>query len=173
AQTFDDLGYRYVYDLFATSDHFALSVNDQYTPAAHFLGNHEVKRNPAHVSYVVNPTMDFSGAGTVADHAYWLSGLKLRNAGGDAPLGHVDARSAAFGHGDPTAGSTQTDGGVLTGGNYVAMPYVERSKTWGKAPHTDPRDTLHLDVQNLSRVVVHPGRARLTCHAKLDVSTDG
>src|SRR5947208_7830240 len=117
--------------------------------------------------------MDCSGAGTVADHAYWLSGLKLRNAGGDAPLGHVDARSAAFGHGDPTPGSTQTGGGVLTGGNYVAMPYVERSKAWGAAPSTNPGDTLHLDVQNLSRVVVHPRRARLTCSAKLDVSTDG
>ena len=39
------------------------------------------------MTYVVNPTMDFPGAGTVADHAYWLSGLKLRDSGGSAPLG--------------------------------------------------------------------------------------
>ena len=103
AQTFDDLGYRYRFDLFTTADHFALAVNDQYAPAAAFLGTHEVNRNPAHVTYVVNPTMDFPGAGTVADHAYWLSGLKLRDSGGSAPLGQVDARSEGFGRDDPAA----------------------------------------------------------------------
>ncbi len=38
AQTFDDLGYRYRFDLFTSADHFALAVNDQYAPAAAFLG---------------------------------------------------------------------------------------------------------------------------------------
>jgi hypothetical protein len=173
AQTFDDLGYRYVYDLFTAADHFALAENDQYAPAAKFLGHHRVHRNPAHVSYVVNPAMDFSNAGTVADHAYWLSELELRSVTGNAPLGKVDARSAAFPHGDPSAGPTQNGGGALSGGNLGAMPYVERSKSWGAAPGTTRRNLLHLDVQNLSRVVVHPKRARLNCRAKLDVTTDG
>ncbi len=97
AQTFDDLGYRYKFDLFTNADHFAFAVNDQYAPAAAFLGTHETILNPPHVTYVVNPTMDFPGAGTVADHAYWLSGLKLRDSGGSAPLGKVDARSEGFG----------------------------------------------------------------------------
>ena len=87
AQTFDDLGYRYRFDLFTSADHFALAVNDQYAPAAAFLGTHEVNPNPAHVTYVVNPTMDFPGAGTVADHAYWLSGLKLRDSRRQRPPG--------------------------------------------------------------------------------------
>src|SRR4051794_31159607 len=99
AQTFDDLDYRYVFDLFTNADPFARATNDQSAPAAKFLGNHRVKRNPAHITYVVNPTMDFPKAGTVADHAYWLSGLKLRKTGGEAPLGNVKARSQAFGAG--------------------------------------------------------------------------
>ena len=78
AQTFDDLGYRYTFDLFTTADHFTLAIEDQYAPAAAFLGTQRVRRNPPHVSYVVNPKMDFAGARTVADHAYWLSGLRLR-----------------------------------------------------------------------------------------------
>ena len=173
ARTFDDLGYRYVFDLFTTSDHFELAANDQYAPAAKFLGAHRVDRNPAHVSYVVNPTMDFRSAGTVANHAYWLSGLRLRDAGGEAPLGEVDARSDAFGVGDPPAGQTKHSVGALTGGNQPAMAYVEQSKGWGKAPQTPRRNVLHLDVQNLSRVVVHPKRAKLGCDAKLRVQTDG
>ena len=75
---FDDLGYRYEFDAFAPADHFTLAVNDQYAPAADFLGDARVDRNPAHVTYVRNPKMDFAGVGTVADHAYWLSGIELR-----------------------------------------------------------------------------------------------
>jgi hypothetical protein len=172
-QTFDDLGYRYVFDLFTTADHFALAANDQYAPAAKFLGTHRVDRNPAHVTYVVNPTMDFPGAGTVANHAYWLSRMKLRDPSGEAPLGTVDARSEGFGVGDPPPGPTRHAAGVLTGGNEPAMPYVEQSKGWGTAPHEPRRDVLRLDAQNLSRVVVHAARAKLDCQARLRVSTDG
>jgi predicted esterase len=173
ANTFDQLGYRYVFDLFTGADHFALATNDQYAPAASFLGEHTVKRNPAHVTYVVNPTMDFRKDGTVANHAYWLSGLQLRNSGGAAPLGTADARSEGFGVGDPKAGPTKHGAGVLTGGNEQAMPYTEQSKSWGKAPRTKRADVLHLDAENLSRVVAHPKRAKLGCDAKLQVTTDG
>jgi glucodextranase-like protein/putative esterase len=173
ARTFDDLGYRYTFDLFTTADHFALAIDDQYAPAAAFLGTHRVDRNPGHLSYVVNPTMDFPTAGTVADHAYWLSGLELRDASGSAPLGQVDARSEAFGRGDPTANATQPGAGTLDGGNSGPMPYTELKKTWGSTPTTAKKDVLHLDAQNLAQVVVHTGRAGLSCHPQLDVATDG
>ena len=173
AQTFDGLGYRYVYDLFTGADHFALALNDQFAPAASFLGTSRVDRNPAHVTYVVNPKMDFASAGTVADHAYWLSGLKLRDSSGNAPLGKVDARSDAFGHGDPADNPTQTKAGALQGGNLGAMPYVERSKSWGAAPQTTARNVLHLNVQNLAQVTVQTARARLSCHSTVAVTTDG
>ena len=173
AQTFDQLRYRYAFDLFTTSDHFALAVNDQYAPAADFLGTASVDRDPAHVSYVVNPTMDFPDAGTVADHAYWLSGLRLRDGSGAAPLGTIDARSEGFGLGDPPAQATQHTAGVLTGGNYQAMPYVEQSRSWGAAPSRPVADVLHLDAANIAEVTVNPARAHLDCQADLDVTTDG
>jgi Putative esterase/C-terminal binding-module, SLH-like, of glucodextranase len=173
AQTFDDLGYRYRFDLFNTADHFALAVNDQYAPAATFLGTNKAAPNPAHVTYVVNPTMDFPAAGTVADHAYWLSGLMLRNSGGNAPLGQVDARSEGFGLIDPAENPTQTYPGTLEGGNLGPLSYDERRKSWDPPTPTAAHDVLHLDAQNLAQVVVHPGRARLSCHPQLDVTTDG
>ena len=132
-----------------------------------------MNRNPAHVTYVVNPTMDFPKAGTVADHAYWLSGLRLRNSGGEAPLGSVDAKSDGFGKGDPRASATRHTVGTLNGGNMGTMPYVEQSKSWGKAPSTPRRNVLHIDAKNLSQIVVHPRRARLGCNATLRVKTDG
>jgi dienelactone hydrolase len=173
AQTFDDLGYRYAFDLFATADHFLLASNDSYQPAADFLGAKRVDRNPFHVTYVVNPTMDFANRDTVADHAYWLSGLKLRDATGNAPLGQVDAISGAFGQADPIPGSTETGGGTLTGGNVGPLAYAEQRKDWGPVRKVAPTNTLTITATNLSRIVVHPNRARLDCQSKLDVTTDG
>jgi predicted esterase len=173
AQTFDDLDYRYRFQLFTATDHLQLAANDQYAPAAAFLGTHEIKPNPAHVTYVVNPTMDFPGVGTVADHAYWLSGLELRDFSGDAPLGRVDARSEGFGEGDPAANPTQTQPGTLQGGHFGPLAYVETSKSWGATPQANADDVLHLDAENLAQVVVHTGRARLSCDPQLDVTTDG
>ena len=173
AQTFDDLDYRYEYDLFTTSDHFALAVNDQYAPAAEFLGKARVNRNPAHVTYVVNPAMDFPELGTAADHAYWLSKLRLRDGDGAAPLGKVDAVSHGFGEGDPVAGATEPGPGALTGGNIGPMAYVSQSKAWGEAPAVPAQNRLTLDLENLKRVVVHVKRARLSCDPDLDVTSDG
>jgi hypothetical protein len=173
-QTFDQLGYRYVWDLFTPpTDHFALAVHDQYQPAAAFLGEHEVDRNPAHVTYVVNPAMDFANVGTVADHAYWLSGLRLRDPAGAAPLGKVDAVSEAFGTGDPPVNPTQAGAGALTGGNLGALPYIETSKSWGSTPSVPAADALRLRLENLERVVVDAKRARLSCDPEFDVTTDG
>ncbi len=173
AQTFDDLGYRYFFDVFPTADHLALAGNDSYQPAADFLGTRRVARNPAHVSYVVNPTMDFRKRKTVANHAYWLSRLRLRDDGGDAPLGEVDAVSHGFGVTDPEPGPTQTGSGTLPPGNLGTFAYTERSRAWG-APGTErKRDELTLEVENLRSVKVAVARAKLSCDAKLDVTTDG
>jgi hypothetical protein len=68
---------------------------------------------------------------------------------------------------------TQTQQGTLQGGNLGPLAYVEQSKSWGPAPQANARNLLHLDAENLARVVVHPSRARLGCFPQLDVTTDG
>ena len=63
-EKFDALGYRYEFDQFQAGEHLTLALNDEYAPAAAFLGTEAVNRNPAHVTYVYNPTMDFPADGT-------------------------------------------------------------------------------------------------------------
>jgi hypothetical protein len=171
-QRLDELGYRFVFDLF-TADHLALAAHDQYAPVAEFLGTRRVNRNPARISYVVNPSMDFPDAGTVADHAYWLSGLRLRDASGAAPLGQIDARSHAFGAGDPEPGAARTTSGSLDGGNLGSLAFTRRQKGWGPAKSTPTADRLEIEAENLSRVIVDSRRARLSCRPQMDVETDG
>jgi hypothetical protein len=173
AQSFDALGYRYIFDSFPTAEHLTLAVHDQYQPAADFLGATKVDRNPPHVTYVRNPTMDFPADGTKADHAYWLSGIKLRDGSGDAPLGTIDVRSRGFGVGDPAPGATAHGGGALGPGTLGELPYTEQSKAWGAAPHDSAIDVLEINAKNVSAVTVNPARARVDCDAQLDVKSDG
>jgi hypothetical protein len=162
-------GIRFEEHKFLTADHLTLAANDEYGPGAAFLGSARVDRNPYHVTFVVDPVEDNAAATAVADHAYWLSGLKTRKAG----KGTVDAVSGAFGITDAAVQPVTPGAGVLTGGEIPAMPYVSRSQQWGPFGKAAPTQTLRLAVTNLRTITVDVARARLGCGAKLDVKTDG
>ena len=173
ADGFDALGYRYEFDVFSPAEHLTLAVHDQFAPAAAFLGDAAVVRDPAHVTFVRNPTMDFPDDGTVADHAYWLSGVAVRSGTGDGALGTVDAVSDAFGTGDPAATPTARGGGSLDDGTFGSIAYTSQSRAWGATPSRPAADALHVRARNIGTVTVQPSRARLTCAARLSVDTDG
>jgi hypothetical protein len=173
AQTFDDLGYRYIFDSFAPAEHLTLAIHDQFQPAADFLGTTKVDRDPPHVTYVLNPKMNFSAVGTVANHAYWLSGLRVRDASGDAPFGTIDVRSHGFGLGDPVPGATQHSAGALGPGTLGELGFTEQSKAWGSAPAESAIDVLDVRATNVRQVTIDPARARVDCDAQLDVKSDG
>jgi hypothetical protein len=171
--TFDSLGYRYEFDQFQAGDHLTLAINDEYAPAAAFLGTDTVRPDPPHVTYAYNPTMDFAADGTTAGHAYWAYGIALRNGEGSAPLGTVDVRSEGFGVGDPTPSSTQHGAGALTGGQIPAIPFTSQIKTWGEAPSAPVADALDVTARNVGSVTIDAARARIDCAAQLHVTTDG
>jgi hypothetical protein len=170
---FDELGYRYEFDQFQAGEHLTLALNDEYAPAAAFLGTATVDPDPAHVTYVYNPTMDFPADGTTAGHAYWVYDVALRNPSGAAPLGTIDVRSHGFGVGDPTPSATQTGAGVLTGGHIPAIPYTSQSKGWGAAPAQPASNALDISATNVSAVTIDAKRAKVKCNAQLNVTTDG
>src|SRR5947208_798761 len=162
---FDELGYRYEFDEFHAGDHLTLAINDEYKPAAEFLGTETVNSNPVHVSYPYNPTMDFPADGTTAGHAYWVYAIALRDGSGSAPIGTIDVRSEGVGKGDPVASATKTGAGVLTGGQVPAIPYTSETKTWGMAPSTPKRDALVITATNIGSVLIDAKRAKINCAA--------
>jgi hypothetical protein len=170
---FDSLGYRYEFDQFQAGDHLTLAINDEYAPAAAFLGTETVQRNPPHVTYTYNPTMDFSQDGTSAGHAYWVYGVQLRDGSGSAPLATIDVRSEGFGVGDPTPSETQHGAGALTGGQVPAIPFTSQSRTWPSAPAAPVSDALDITATNVAQVTIDATRAKVDCAAKLKATTDG
>ena len=153
----DRLGYRYELDIFQ-GEHLTLAIHDQYAPATEFLGTAKVDRNPAHVTYVVDPSLDHADLSFVADHAYWLSGARTRGSG----QGRVDAFSHGSGTGGPVASATQVGAGTLGGGNLGTLAFTRQSKTWGPAPPIAPADRIDLTAQNVSAVTINVKRAGKT-----------
>jgi pimeloyl-ACP methyl ester carboxylesterase len=173
ARQMDSLGYRYEYDAFAPAEHLTLAINDQYAPAASFLDDATVDLDPPHVTYAYNPSMDFAADGTAAGHAYWLSGIQLRDPGGSPPIGTLDVRSEGFGVGDPVASPTIPTAGALPPGNLGVLAYGGTRKTWGPVPAAPIEDQLDIKATNVAAVTIDPHRARVDCGARLNVATDG
>ena len=168
ADELDRLGYRYELDVY-TAEHLTLAIHDQYAPAAEFLGTTKVNRNPAHVTYVADPSLDQPDLGYVADHAYWVSNIRTRGSG----QGTVDAVTHGYGTGDPTASAQQTGTGTLGGGNLGTLAFTRQYKTWGAAPSIPKANRIDLTATNVSSLTINPARAKALCNVDLRITSDG
>ncbi|HEX9888367.1 MAG TPA: dienelactone hydrolase family protein [Nitriliruptorales bacterium] len=163
-------GVDHQYWQFPQADHVTLAANDEYGPGAEFLGEHVVDRDPPTVSYVVDPREDTLDV--VADHAYWLSALTVRDAEA-APTGSIEVHSGGLGVAPATAQDRDPGAGVLEGGQNQAMPYATRGVVripGGEEPVTD---VLHIAATNVGHVTIDPVRARVSCDAELQIESDG
>jgi hypothetical protein len=165
-------GIRFIHDLFPTADHLTLATNDEYGGAAEFLGEHRANRSPVHVTYVVDPREDSAAAAAIGDHAYWVSGLRVRDSKA-APSGTIDARSAGFGVGDPPVLPIETSQGTLQGGSHGPMPYHRRERKWGPEPALAKTAKLFVNARNIAAASFDGTRARVGCAPKLYIQTDG
>ena len=164
-------GLNFEWDLFAPAEHLTLTLNDEYAPAAAFIAKTANDVNPAHVTYVRNPSMDNAAYGVVADHAYWVSNITQRDA--TQITGTIDVFSHGFGVGDPTPSGVAPVAGTLTGGSIPALAYTGFKETYGTPPAAPVADTLTVGATNISAATVTPSRAKIDCNATLDVTTDG
>ena len=170
-QQFDDAGYRYEQDVFS-ADHLALAIRDEWGRGRDFLGDARIDHDPAHVTYGLLPASDNPDLGLVADHAYWIAGVTVRDGVDTAGTGVVDAVSDAFKQGEPTVARDQ-------GAGSDPLPYTSRSLTWTGVPSVDPSPTLHLDLTNVATVTADLTRARIDvsppalADAAVEVTTDG
>jgi hypothetical protein len=168
-QAIADAELEHRFDSFLIGEHFTFAINDEYGPAAEFLGERRVVRNPPHVTYVRNPAMDFSEFGTKADGAYWMRGVKTAGDG----LGTIDAFSHGFGKDDDVPGVLQNSVGVLTGGVFPALAYERQSRDVAPGGSAPESDELELDAQNVAKIKVFVKPAKLSCDPDITYTGDG
>ena len=99
----------------------------------------------------------------VADHAYWLSGLRVRD--GRRRRARIDARSHAFGVGDPPLLAEEQGAGTLDGGSHGPLP-VRAARARGGA--TRPRSRGRTASTSTSRASTPP---RSTSPARASAAT--
>src|SRR4051794_1399984 len=128
----------YLYDGY---EHFTFAVSDEFSLGADYLGNARRVTDPAEVTYTREPCLDpamwNSSYGLVADHAYWVHNIALRNTPARATCvdsnaslsavnqsGSVDVTSLAVprfvDNGSPTAGAGPAPDGT---GSYQMTGY--------------------------------------------------
>jgi hypothetical protein len=159
------LGYRYDWREYT-------GTHGPYYPtaaeSAQFLGDARVDPNPPHVTYVLDGGMQEPTWGLVANHAYWLSGIQVRDPSVNSDLGTVDAFSHGFGLADPQANPVQATSG--TSGSFV---FTGQTLTWQPAQPTTTTDELDITLTNIGAVTIDPHRARVGCAAHVHVTSDG
>ena len=136
--------------------------------AAAFLGTARVDADPPHVTYVLDGLMNEPRFGLTSDHAYWLSGLRLRDPAVANQHGTVDVFSHGFGLTEaqpaPLRATSGTSGSQIYSGELETLNPPER---------VAPADVLDITLTNISAVTIDTARARVDCHARLNVTSDG
>jgi hypothetical protein len=140
-----------------------------------------VTRDPSRVDYALVPDTDRPALGLRHDHAYWVSGLKVRDRSGDPGAhparGLITARSLAFGEGDPTTRRVTGSGLLVPGSSDPALPnaHSDQGTEWTGIPAKDAENALELTFDNLGNAVVDGNRARLDGGQRLRVrlTSDG
>ena len=179
ADALDALGYRYELAAFQPCaspacsplfpNHLQLAVNDWYAPAAEFLGDARVDRDPAHVTYVVFPERSHPELDTNADHAYWVSGLALAEG---AEQGEIDAVSHGFGVGDPEPSATERGTGTLSGGHLGDLLFTSQAITWGEVPQTPVGNRIDVTASGIATATIDVERAGVECDAEVNIESD-
>lgn len=166
-------GYSVIWHRFV-GDHVTTGSLDSFPGLVDWMGSAKVDRNPSHVTYVVDEHFAEPKYTLTVDHAYWLSGLALRDHKVATQIGTIDVRSHGFGRGDAAAVRLPDTSGVLTGGAILpATTYTTQTQQLGAAPITPVRDQLDIRATNIRSVTIDVKRARVSCGAKLNITSDG
>lgn len=170
ANLLDAMGYRYEFYSFPVGHAFPLG--NHFQPMVDWMDDRRVERDPHHVTYVLNGMMNEPALGLNADHAYWVSGLALRDGSVSPPVGTIDVFSHGFGIGDAQPTPTEVTTGQMQGA-VNPISFTLQARDWAAAPAIPVQNRLDVVASNISAVTIDPARARVDCNATVNVESDG
>ena len=179
----DSLGYEYEYWSFPGMGHqFAMQPCNgisakpcAYSFQGDFLENlGQLKRavNPPRVTLALSDALNEPIFGFEGDHAYWVSGVKIRDV--SKIYAKVDVKSWGFGLNDPVPADTDKTvrSDFAVGQTISYQTYNRWVKKLAAAVSTTARNEVDVTATNVSQVVIDGVRAKLSCGAKVNLTTD-
>jgi hypothetical protein len=166
------------------SGHLLMCNNGTWDVMTRWLGDMKRVVDPVQVTYVRNPLMDDPGAGLVGNRVHWVSGIETR----DRSLGTIDVVSGGFDSAPPGAQPNSTvSEAIASDGIYLGSgfdqpdrryavpqnPYLREFRHPETGPAHERSDSLTITARNIGAIVVDVARAKVSCDAKLDVTSDG
>jgi hypothetical protein len=167
-----DYDFNFVTWTVASSEHLVMCANGTWGVATRWLGDMRGVGEPFHVTHVRNPAWDDPQSGLVGDHAYWLSGIATRSTD-PTQLGTIDVVSRGFGLADLPAAPVVVTAGIEPGTTIPLNGYTSEQRTKPAPLPALVQDRLDINAQNISFVAIDRKRARVSCNAVLNVTTDG
>ncbi len=124
-----------------------------------------VDRNPRRVTYVLDTQFSDARYGLNSDHAYWVSGLKLADAGATPPVGLIDVTAGDIPARRQRLGDPER--AVGTGINGSAA-YTRQTRRWVPGDPEPISDGFALRAENLSAAALDVRRMRLPEYGSFD-----
>jgi hypothetical protein len=156
---FKKAGNPYRFYHHTADDHFSfIGVADRWTHTARWLGTGRRDSRPVRVRYVRYPAMDLRHAGLVWDGAYWVDGMRVRDADSESDHGRVDATTFALG------GNEQrlvTEPRSTSAGEGGISPATVTGQHYEPGAAIEERNAFEATLRNLSGILLRTKRMGL------------
>lgn len=162
-------GYRHRYARFPGYGHLVHSEIDQWDNGqafleGEFLGTDTVETAPPQVTFHRSPDLELPDYDFVHTGAYWVDDVDVAD---DSEGGRVDAYSAGFGVGRPSAAtSTGQD-------THAGTEYDYEQLEWDHtADDPDPENRLEVDLEGVTAATIYVDEADLDATEPIDLEVE-
>jgi hypothetical protein len=193
-----ELGYRYDMTTFLGYEHFTQAIVDEWADGAVYLNRFTRKANPREVTYKIVPAL-VNAVNTITadgvqfnfrpDGAYWMDGLRVRDADVQDPeqFGQIDAVSEAIaapvtipvprtGEINPGAQPLPQVSTPVFSPGYHSTPYVRHGLEWQETGSNTPTaNRFSATLRRLDRASFDLARMRIDPMQRADgrIASDG
>ena len=153
----------YTWFMHNPADHFTFAVADDWRKEAALSKDQRLVRDPARVTFRIDPPLDSLAYGIRHDRAYWLGGMRSRT-GGPAT---VDVHAQGCGRRLPLTKDGETGAGP------APVPWVSRAAVPAGSRATTARSRIAATLTGVSALTVDVRRTCLAGRVEYRIVSDG
>lgn len=151
-ETFGNNDVEQAFYMHANAEHLSFMILDSWQREAAFAANRKRVKNPSHVTYRTDASLDYPEYAIKHDRAYWLSSIKAAGAG------YSDLDATTFGCGTPEDVLTLSN---TAGAGPLPLAWTLQAKTVTGATPIAQANRVEIKLANVAEVTVDTASACL------------